>query len=133
MEFLESLFGIAPEPFDPVDVDLPIGKAFAMIDPFMPEPVHHQPIVTSEPVGVDEASPLDFPKGLAQKSFCLHIGDHLDLHLSFPLQDPKDRDLVGRSSVLFAFPFASKEKRSCTFNESRLHPKGNDARERDVL
>ena len=66
MEFLEPLFGLAPEPFDPVDVDFPIGKAFAMIDPFMTKSVHHQSIITSEPIGVDQTSPLDFPKGLAQ-------------------------------------------------------------------
>ena len=66
MESLETFFSIAPEPFNPVDGNLPIGKAFAMIDPFMTKSVHHQSIITSEPVGVDQTSPLDFPKGLAQ-------------------------------------------------------------------
>ena len=108
MEFLETFFSIAPEPFSPVDGNLPIGKTFAMVDPFMAKSVHHQSIVTPEPVRVDQTSSPPFPKGLAQQSLCLNLGNHLDFYLSFSLQDPKDRDLVRCSSALSAFPFAPK-------------------------
>lgn len=43
MESLEPFFGIAPEPFDPADIDLSVGKALAVVDPLMTEPIRHPP------------------------------------------------------------------------------------------
>ena len=38
--------------FDPVDVDLPIGESFAVIDPFVTKALGEQAVVTLKPVRV---------------------------------------------------------------------------------
>jgi len=67
------------------------------------ESIGDKSVVTPEFVGIDQTSSLHLPDSQFQKGLTLDIGNHLDLYLAAPLQDPEDRDLACGSTTTFPF------------------------------
>lgn len=59
--------GIALEIFDSVDRDFPVGKALAMIDPFMAGAAYIASPLPTEPIRIDQAFLFGFLKGLVRR------------------------------------------------------------------
>ena len=108
MKLGQSFLGIAPEAFQPIDIDLAGRKAFAMIDPQMPVPTEHQRIVASEFVGINDRASADRLDRPIQQTLGRHIPDHLDLHDPVSLENSEDGDLSSRTTSTFSLASASE-------------------------
>ncbi len=108
MKLGQPFFGIAPEAFQAVDIDLAGREALAVIDPQMPVPAEHQRIVAAEFIGVDNRASADRFDRHIQQTLGRDISNDLDLHDPVSLEDSEDGDLSGRAATAFALASASE-------------------------
>jgi hypothetical protein len=108
MMFDQSLFGITPETFQPVDVDFTGGENFLVVDPKMPVTTKHQGIVTAELVGIDYTSSTNFFNRQVQKRLGAYVGEDFYLNQTLPFQNAENRDFMTSTPSAFTFTFASK-------------------------
>jgi hypothetical protein len=106
--FNETFFSITPEPFQAIDIDPAIGKAFPMVNPHMFIPTKHKGIIASEFIGVDNTASAYHLDRMIQKCFRADVGNRGYHNASIAFQNAKDRDLVESSSASFAFASAPK-------------------------
>lgn len=76
--------GLVPEVLDTVDVIVPVGEEFGMIDPVMVEARNVQGVVSAEGVGIDDAVRRDLLLDNRQKCPGPGIGNQGRIDLSTP-------------------------------------------------
>jgi hypothetical protein len=108
MELDEPLFGVTPEAFDAIDVDLAIAKVFAMVKIDMPIATEHERIIALELIRVNNAATPDHLDRQIKQSFSFDIFDSLHMDKPVPLEDTKHRDLVGCPASTFALAPSAK-------------------------
>ena len=101
MVFHQTFFGEGPEAFDPVEVDLPVGESFAMIDPLVPKTAGEQAVVALESVGVHQAAAFHILDGELEKGRSFHVLDNLNLDLRSSFQDFRTGTLPEAPRPLF--------------------------------
>src|SRR3989338_424988 len=102
VELHEPLLRIAPEAFQPVDVDLARGKDLPVIQPQVPVAAEHERVVAPELVRVHDTASADLLQGQVEQALGRHIGHHVDLDPAPSLEDAEDGDLPGRAAPAFA-------------------------------
>jgi hypothetical protein len=108
MIFHEAFLGEGPEPFDPVDVDLPIGESFTVVDPFVTKAIGNQTIVTPKSIRVHQAAALHLLDGEFEKCLSFHVLHDLDPYLPSSFKDPEDRYFACGTASPFSFSPSSE-------------------------
>src|SRR3989338_11505038 len=93
MELHEPLLRIAPEAFEPVDVDLASGEDLPVVQPQVPVATEHQAVVAAELVRVHDTAPADLLQGQVEQTLGRDIGHHVDLDPPPSLEDAENGDL----------------------------------------
>ncbi len=96
--FDQPFFGIGPEALQAIDVDLARTEPPLMVDSEMPVTAEHQGVVTTEFVGIDDASPADHLDRQTQENLGRDIANDLDFDLALTLENAEDRDFTSRST-----------------------------------
>lgn len=104
VESSQMTFGLVPEVLNPIDVVLPVGKAFRVVNADMVEIRDIQGIVARESVRVDDAVREDHPLHDREQGGGAGVGDHDRKDPASSLQQPENRDFARCSTATFSFP-----------------------------
>jgi len=102
-ERIEPVFGIAPEAFDPVDVNSTFRSASLLPDHDVVS-LDAQRTVGLPVIGVVETSGPCVRTDQPDHSLAFSCGNHEHLHLAVALQDPQYDDFAGGTPTSFAVP-----------------------------
>jgi len=103
MVFYQSFFGITPEAFEAVNINLASGKFLMMIDFQVPVSAIHQSIIASEFIGINDGASSDCLNGEVEQSLCTDIRNNFNPNDAVPFKDTENRHFPGSASASVTF------------------------------
>ena len=108
VKFYQSLFGITPKTFEPVNIHFAGDKFLSMIDSQMSVTTEHQGIIASEFVGINNRTTTNSFDSHIQQRPCRYIFDNLDLNNPISLINAKYRYFTGSTASTLTLASAAK-------------------------
>ena len=108
VKFYQSLLGITPKTFKPVNIYFSGDKFLSMIHSKMPVTAEHQRIIASEFVSINNRTSANSFNSHLQQRPCRYIFDNLDLNNPISLVNAKYRHFRGSSASTFTLASAAK-------------------------
>ena len=108
VKFYQSLFGVTPKTFKPVNVHFSSYKLLTVINSKMPVAAEHQSVIASESVSVNNRTPADSFDSHIQQRPGRYIFDNFYINYAISLVDAKYRHFRGSTASTLTLASAAK-------------------------